>query len=116
MKSGVELIAEERPRQVKKKGYSADHDDGRENGELALVAALYATPQPLYTVSLDDDRKNEKHGHRGLTIEADDPWPCEWGSEFDKRAQFGRLRSLIVAGALIAAEIDRLQRLPQEEY
>ena len=108
MKTGIELIQAERQRQIDKEGYTPDHDAGHTGGELALVAALYATPLPLYTVSLDDDRNNPRKGYRGLTVELDDPWPSEWESRFDKRGQHDRLRQLTIAGALIAAEIDRL--------
>jgi hypothetical protein len=60
---------------------------------------------------------------RGRCIEFVDPWPYDWGKEFDKREHDGtgiplycqfpiprRIRELVKAGALIAAEIDRLQR------
>ena len=107
MKTGVEIIAEERQRQVDQEGYSAGHDANHEGGELALVAALYATPIPLYQVHVTDDRKEASPGYRGITLEADDPWPSEWGKEFDKRDKHDRLRQLAIAGALIAAEIDR---------
>lgn len=110
MKTGIELIAEERLRQVEAEGWTHEHDDQHEDGALALVAALYATPIPLYTLSIDDDRDNERKSHRGLTVEANDPWPAEWTSAFDKRQKYNRLRQLVVAGALIAAEIDRLMR------
>lgn len=107
--SGVELIAEERRRQVEVEGWTPEHDQGHVEGELALVAALYATPIPLYSVNVDDDRKNERTGNRGVTMEADDPWPAGWGAAWDKRGRVDRIRLLVMAGALIAAEIDRLQ-------
>lgn len=111
MKTGLELITAERERQISKEGFALEHDDCHTDGSLALVAALYATPQPLFTMSVSDDRKNAEPGYRGLTIEADDPWPCEWEKEWDKREKHGRLRQLTIAGALIAAELDRLQRV-----
>lgn len=108
MSDGVTLIAEERRRQVEQEGFTAGNDANYTEGDLALVAALYATPIPLYRVSIDDDRQNQATSHRGVTIELDDPWPVEWGAQWDKRTKHPRVRQLIIAGALIAAEIDRL--------
>jgi hypothetical protein len=47
-----------------------------------------------------------------VTVHGEDAFP--WGSCDDKRAKHSRLRQLAIAGALIAAEIDRLSRaLPE---
>ena len=113
MKTGIELIAEERQRQIEKEGWSAEHDEQHTKGELALAAALYASPIPLF-------ERRETHG----AVTFKDPWP--WWDQieitrygdgsttkvpaWDKRAKHSRLRKLVIAGALIAAEIDRLQR------
>lgn len=108
--TGVELIAAERQRQIEKKGWSAEHDDGHDGGELAMAAACYATPDLICV--------EERHAN---SIGFIDPWP--WDEADDKRARDGnvlqhnhrlddkaRIRQLAKAGALIAAEIDRLQR------
>lgn len=110
--TGVELIAAERKRQVDKEGWTPEHDDAHTNHELALVAALYAAPIPLF------ERDEVADGVRFM-----DPWP--WDDGWDKRPRFSdthrlkdaggmgvseRIRTLEKAGALIAAEIDRLQR------
>ena len=110
MKTGIDLIAAERKRQVDVEGYTPEHDDQHDDGALALVAALYATPQQLFSVSVTDDRKHNEAGYRGITLEADDPWPCEWNKKYDKRGSVSRVHQLTIAGALIAAEIDRLLR------
>ncbi len=39
MKKGIEIIAEERQRQIVVEGWTPQHDDNHENGELAVVAA-----------------------------------------------------------------------------
>ena len=112
METGTELITQERQRQIDVEGWSTEHDSQHTEGELALVAALYATPEPLYA-------KRES----GSGISFVDPWP--WydtveitryndGSTmqvkaWDKRRKHNKLRKLVIAGALIAAEIDRLQ-------
>jgi hypothetical protein len=99
MKTGVERIAAERQRQIEAEGWTAAHDDEHEDGELALAAALYASPVPLYA--------RHRSGHHY------DPWP--WSEDWDKRGTTSRLRALEKAGALIAAEIDRLTRAAQEQ-
>ncbi len=102
---GVMLIARERMRQIEKEGWTAEHDDKHVNGELAVAAACYAV------AGLDGNGEAfEVHrlytDHReGL---AEDAWP--WDPEWDKREDHSHLRRLVIAGALIAAEIDRLQR------
>lgn len=112
MKTGIELIAAERQRQLDVEGYDAAHDDEHVEGEIALAAALYASPILLYA---KEDYANQ--------IRFSDPWP--WEDSFDRRAVVNggnviaanstlgtakRIRQLEKAGALIAAEIDRLRR------
>lgn len=90
---GAALIAAERRRQVEVEGWTAEHDDdvGR-HGKLARAAAVYATPLP----DRDPDFVQQF-------------WPWEQPS-FYKPTPLDRVRELTKAGALIAAEIDRLQR------
>lgn len=91
MKSGIELIAEERQRQIEVEGWTPEHDDAHQYGELSKAAAVYAL--------LGTDAE---------TCEGDgSAWP--WSPEWFKPST--RLRDLVKAGALIAAEIDRGQRL-----
>jgi hypothetical protein len=100
--SGAELIATERQRQIDKEGWSASHDDEHEQGELMLAAVCYAASvgiQPIYVKSCDE----------WDCVSFTDPWP--WDDEWDKRGQHNKVRSLVIAGALLAAEIDRLQRI-----
>lgn len=107
---GAARIAAERARQVTAEGYAAEHDDLHTTGSLALAAALYAAPCALYEQIVYQD---------GVRFR--DPWP--WDPCSDKRPrkrnalqdnhtlpQEERIRQLVKAGALIAAEIDRLER------
>lgn len=93
MKTGIELIADERCRQVKVKGWSADHDDSHTLGDLAVEAARCAV--------------------NGTDASVSDPLERDWGI-VARHGVHGkepdRIHTLAVAGALIAAEIDRLQR------
>ena len=94
-KPGVELIAEERARQIHGEHWSASHDDQHRLDELARAAACYAIPHRL---------RNHIKGRR---IQG---WPSKWAVSYWKPSPDDRIRELVKAGALIAAEIDRLQR------
>jgi hypothetical protein len=88
--NGVERIAAERRRQRAVEGWTPDHDAAvHDDGALAVCASIYAMPPEKRRVHLS-------------MIPVD--WPdncCEW-----KPGE--RIRELEKAGALIAAEIDRL--------
>ena len=92
METGIELIAAERNRQIEVEGRTSEHDDNvNAPGSLPMAAAAYALGKT----------------HLGeYTI-----WP--WGMRWWKPGEGieGRIRDHAKAGALIAAEIDRLQRM-----
>ena len=92
---GVELIAAERARQVEVKGWTAEHDDEYLAGQLVDAAAAYA--------------RYGDHPRFAKSPPMLWPWPAEWW-----KPSHGPIRSLVKAGALIAAEIDRLLRRTQE--
>lgn len=95
-RDGVALIAEERRRQVEKEGWTAQHDDLHDGNEMAHAARCYisaATRRSRYGIP---------HNSR-----APMEWP--WEDRFWKPSA-DPVRDLVKAGALIAAEIDRLQR------
>jgi len=92
MKSGIELIAAERKRQVEVEGWTAEHDRHHDDGDLALAAALLIVNDlPCWLEGYDD------------TI--------AWYQDLVIKHENDRQRQLVIAGALIAAEIDRIQRL-----
>lgn len=93
-KSPLEMIAAERQAQLAM-GYDAAHDDQHAAGELAAAAACF-------TLGSTEVRSLEQTG------EVTTLWPAEWPTEI--LAANTRMRQLVVAGALIAAEIERLQR------
>ncbi len=93
MQDGAQLIAEERRWQVSGEAYAPEHDDQYVNEELARAAACYALA--------GHDQGGFPHNLLHAFI-----WP--WAEEAWKPK--GRLRNLVRAGALIAAEIDRVQR------
>jgi hypothetical protein len=106
MESGAKLIENERRRQMEKEGWTADHDDEHVNGEMAAAAVCYASPESIYV-------KREHERFVGFV----DPWP--WDKNWDKRHDYPntdqKIEMLVKAGALIAAEIDRLLRQKDKE-
>ena len=98
--TGIQLITDERKRQVYEKGYNADHDLEHENGELAWAATAYAAPERIFRMNAEYPFPDR--------ITFSDPFPIIWDPEHDKRRQHPRIRQLAIAGALIAAEIDRI--------
>ncbi len=100
IKSGTELIAEERQRQIKVEGWSDQHDEEHDGEELAFAAICYAMPHT--------QRESE-----GVSVSVPhDYWP--WYPEWWKPTPENRIKELVKAGALIAAEIDRLQNIPKK--
>lgn len=94
--SGAELIAAERQRQIDVESYAPDRDDRYTHGELVNAAAAYM------------HARNATSARRGLGMAELCGWP--W-SVRSFRIDDDPVRNLVKAGALIAAEIDRLQRL-----
>lgn len=109
--SVIDEIADERKRQIEKEGWSFVHDDEHEDRSLAAAAASYAWLASLH----DDDRREQikRHGSRqpGIFSVINDLWPESWHAEWFKPKK--RRRDLIRAGALIVAEIERLDRVEE---
>jgi hypothetical protein len=122
---GIERIRIERSRQTHVEGYTAEHDDiehgieGRGVGDLVAAAqcyALFAWWQVNTTAEAKDARRScgwtrsmvddilldDDHGI-GTAVQ----WPWD---ENDWKPADDPVRNLEKAGALIAAEIDRLLR------
>lgn len=111
--TGAELIAAERRRQVDDEGWTPAHDDGHRVGELADAAACLAATEPIYVRR--DQADQAYRFSEGVAFVT--PWPYQQdqvrGSWYPwRRTETTREAVLVKAGALIAAEIDRLQRLP----
>jgi hypothetical protein len=129
MKSGIQLIEGERKRQIEVEGWTKEHDAEHTSMEMAGAAACYiarnvsklledkrhTNQSPLaefkiyFPQELDcmvnngdrGDRKLRKAGWRNGW-----PWDQKWWKPSDDP-----VKNLVKAGALIAAEIDRLQTL-----
>ena len=81
----------ERRRQVEAEGWTPEHDDQHDTGQLARAAACYA----LVSGGMNPKAK---------TVSMAWPWHPSWWKPADRR------RNLVKAGALILAEIERLDR------
>lgn len=95
---GVERIRAERQRQIEQEGFTPEHDEDHMFGELSGAGATYAALAA------------KQIGTTFYEAAAAGPiptnlwrWPREWWKPSDDP-----IRNLEKAGALIAAEIDRL--------
>jgi hypothetical protein len=85
-------IIDERIRQIEIEGWSAEHDDLHNAGELGRAAACYAVGEMIHDASTDGP-----------------VWP--WSEDWWKPSwPIDRRKELVKAGALIVAEIERLDR------
>jgi hypothetical protein len=100
---GVKLIAQERIRHISEEGWTPAHDDSHSHEEMALAAATYAVPEYVRQTTL---AKTFSYMEPKRILRYLWPWDMKWW----KPTPHNRERELVKAGALIAAEIDRLQR------
>ena len=106
--TGAELITAERDRQLKE-GWTIEEDKRKYgNCQLGSVAGCYLANAINKLQKLLDTEIIYTY----VKIEngiPEDAFP--WDKRWDKREKHGIIRSLEIAGALIAAEIDRLQNV-----
>ena len=92
MSKAAQDIVAERRRQVEAEGWTPEHDDTHSHGEMAFAAAAYT----LHAAAT----------FRPYTVPGVWPWDRSWW----KPSEGDRRRDLVKAGALILAEIERLDR------
>jgi hypothetical protein len=96
MKPGSELIAIERKRQIEELGFDYTNDSLYANNQLEQAAATYALLPVMSKAMLKED---------GV------PYLWPWDAKYFNPTPNDRIKELTKAGALIAAEIDRLLNL-----
>jgi len=90
-KTGVELIAIERKRQIEELGFDYSNDKLYDNEQLARAGATYALRPGLVRINYDVHEK---------------PFLWPWEKKYWKPTPEDRIKELTKAGALIAAQID----------
>lgn len=102
-KTGIELIAEERQRQIEVEGYSQQHDSQHRTSEFIYAAIAYTESAKRGINSREMGNDNEIE----IMIRKNDLRHIfPWGDSFKPSTD---IRDLVKAGALIAAAIDKLQ-------
>jgi hypothetical protein len=107
-------VIAERKRQIEVEGWTPEHDDAHKDGSLALAAACYAM-----FASVSDAAREATEMSAGLTVSGNAmpgwaawlqiwPWDRKWWKPKDRRSD------LVRAGALIFAEIERLDRAEEK--
>lgn len=96
MSAAIELVKQERRRQIEAEGWSLEHDDLHKRGEMADAAACYAKVAAMISYP----------GPVPLDEPSNWPWDAEWW-----KPSSDPIRNLAKAAALLVAEIERLQRL-----
>lgn len=90
MKTGVEQIAQERTEQIEKHRYTLEHDQEHDSNELIEFALAILTENTMH-------------------------FPRDWNPKnLYKTLLKDRVEQLSIAGALIAAEIDRLNNIKEK--
>lgn len=138
-KTGIELIAEERQRQIEVEGWTPERDAGYTDRSLAYAANAYLDAANMIgnhiqwltekgdnfadqmfpdkaeevKANMADDLRDPVASVFGRnedgTVKPSSKWPSSWHPEWWKPSN-DPVRNLVKAGALIAAEIDRIQR------
>lgn len=106
MKTGVELIAEERKRQIESEGYSIKHDLEHDVRDFIYAAITYERSANLSLLS--ERFKPDDNWHNTNEPFYRNEVKCGWPWDEKSFKPTTPLRDLVKAGALIAAAIDRL--------
>ena len=104
MKKGIELIADERKRQIDVEGYSQQHDSQHNASEFIYAAISYIESAKVGVNCQEMGHTNE---NVIMMRKNDKRLFFPWGEANFKPTT--NIRDLVKAGALIAATIDRLQ-------
>lgn len=106
MKTGIELIADERNRQITVKNITVESDVEFNNWkQLSEAASLLCIERYAHLRDNDDVFDSDEFGP--MT-------PFKWEEEsFQKLMEKPYKERLIIAGALIAAELDRLNAIEE---
>lgn len=96
--AAVDILAE-RMRQIEGEGWTPEHDDEHRSFQMAEAAACYADAAAYANI----------YGEAPARPSSDWPWDWKWWKPASPR------RMLVKAGALILAEIERIDRAAGKE-
>lgn len=112
---GAKDVLAERQRQINAEGWTPEHDDEHADGDLALAAACYALPEIHREVFPRKDPRNVGRSAGESIIVYDDVLcPILWPWHGDGWKPKDRRTDLVKAGALILAEIERIDRAAEK--
>jgi hypothetical protein len=102
----IKAVADERVRQIEKEGFTEAHDARPDHafGQLAMAACYYAFPE-----------ETQGAGLWALKF----LFPNNWNPSWAKKESQERKRQLVIAAALLVAELDRLypaDAAPVQDY
>lgn len=93
--NGLELVTLEREEQIKKHGFTKEHDSQHEVGELRNAALFLLTEDPVYY---------PKH------------WQYKYYEKFKQKIEKGdKIGILKVAAAMLVAEIDLINQINDDK-
>ena len=111
MSKALDDVAAERRRQIEELGYTPESDLERQSeGQLRQAAACYAAKDDFVYARSDMDATIG--GIPSRLSSYTELWP--WEEECDKRKSHSNRRRLVIAAALLIAEIDRLDNLVEK--
>lgn len=100
LSNAVQSVISERQRQQSVEGWTPKHDDKHDNNELAFAASCYA----FHSAAASWDFEDDGTPYNIHPAPKNWPWAPEWWKPTNPR------RDLVKAGALILAEIERIDR------
>ena len=104
----IDLIKQERLRQIEKEGFTQEHDAEHEDNKLAQAAASYALDEEVRN-AISELCAPELFYVTNVPV----TWPFD--DEYWKPSPDDRLRELTKAGALIVAEMEKLMNKNENE-
>lgn len=120
MNRAIEAVLNERRRQVVEEGWTPEHDDEHNAGEMALAAACYALPEAqraLLSETRSDLRDVGRSAGEPIMVKHESHvpslWPSSWAGWWWKPKT--RRQDLIRAAALLLAEIERIDRADEHD-
>lgn len=106
--NGIQLISAERQRQIEVEGWTPEHDANHSDGSLIAASVSYS----LFAAMTPDSREEVRAQQKTLNCAPRHwPWHKDWWKPGADNSNASRIRELVKAGALIAAEIDRIQAI-----